>query len=107
MDNNCCSCCNPSLIESLLRYTGQTVTIFTECGGIAGTGFTGVLTYVGDCCVKLINNIGAPPACPLGSNCSGPIGNFDCPAEYYGGNFLGSISEIPINKIVSFTHNAI
>lgn len=29
--------------DGLCRYIGQTVTIFTESGGLSGSGFTGVL----------------------------------------------------------------
>ncbi len=57
------------LLESLLRYIGQTVTIFTTSGGLSGSGFTGVLAGVCDGTVKLITDIGAAPACPIGSTC--------------------------------------
>lgn len=93
------------LLESLSRYTGQTVTIFTTSGGCSGAGFTGVLASVNENCVRLITNIGAPPSCPLGSSYTG----FNNYSNYgYGGyNWLGSVTEIPICKIASFTHNAI
>ncbi|MCL2357848.1 MAG: hypothetical protein FWC70_11980 [Defluviitaleaceae bacterium] len=55
------------LIESMARYIGQTVTIFTKSGGLSGNGFTGVLAGICDGCVKLITDIGAPPACAVGS----------------------------------------
>ena len=47
------------LIESMARYIGQTVTIFTKSGGLSGNGFTGVLAGICDGCVKLITDIGA------------------------------------------------
>lgn len=47
------------LVESLLRYVGQTVTIFTTSGGLSGCGFTGVLASVCGPTVKLITDIGA------------------------------------------------
>ena len=80
---------------------------------------------------------GAPPSCPIGSACCGGIGAFEgeidgmrggrcgcragcrcgrCGRCGTGGgrgrfvgswNWLGSVTEIPICKIVSFTHNAI
>ncbi len=97
------------LIESMLRYVGQTVTIFTESGGLSGSGFTGILAGVSCDTVKLITDIGAPPSCPVGSSCDCghrrccmPRKRFNC-CE----NFLGSVTEIPICKIVSFVHNAI
>ena len=102
-------------IESMLRWCGTTVTIFTESGGLSGSGFTGVLAGINDGCVKLITCIGAAPCCPLGSSCSGGWGagfnggfngglNGGCD---WGNNLLGSIVNIPICKIVGFVHCAI
>ncbi|MCL2404392.1 MAG: hypothetical protein FWC92_02465 [Defluviitaleaceae bacterium] len=125
------------LLESLGRYIGHTVTIFTTSGGLSGNGFTGVLAGICGCTVKLITDIGAPPSCPIGSACCG--GFFEdefeeggcegigmgagwcgmwgrCRGEgrrgrgrrrWGGRNWLGSVTEIPIDKIASFTHNAI
>ena len=119
------------LRESLERYIGQTVTIFTTSGGLSGNGFTGVLAGICGCTIKLITDIGAPPACPIGSACCGGFfedgfedGGFDggwcgmfggcrerrrgrrggCRGRY---NWLGSVTEIPLDRIASFTHNAI
>lgn len=47
------------IAECLVRYIGQTVTIFTTSGGLSGAGFTGTLAAVGPCVVKLITDIGA------------------------------------------------
>ncbi|MDL2248852.1 hypothetical protein LJB89_04065 [Tyzzerella sp. OttesenSCG-928-J15] len=101
------------LVESLARYVGQTVTIYTASGGMSGEGFTGVLAYVGNDCIKLITGIGAAPACSIGSSCTG-WGNNNSYGGYggyggfgYSGNWLGSVTEIPICKIACFTHNAI
>jgi len=128
------------IIDSMLRYVGQTVTIFTTSGGLSGSGFTGVLAGVHNGCVRLITDIGAPPACPVGSSCDGCWGDRceggrgicdgfsgrrgwgwgpgwrggGCGCGFgrgrwgWGGyNWLGSVAEIPCNKIVSFTHNSI
>ena len=126
------------LLESLGRYIGQTVTIFTTSGGLSGNGFTGVLAGICGCTIKLITDIGAPPSCPIGSACCGGFfedgfedGGFDgigmtpgicgmmgrCREGrrgrrrgrfgWGGYNWLGSVTEIPIDKIASFTHNAI
>lgn len=109
------------IVDGLGRFFGQTVTIFTTSGGISGSGFTGVLIFVDCNVVKLITDIGAAPACPLGSCCTGPIG---CGCDGYGGygsndngrrfncnpcgcNALGSIVTIPTHAIAAFTHNAI
>ena len=114
------------LIESMARYVGQTVTIFTTSGGLSGNGFTGVLAGICGGVVKLITDIGAPPACPIGSSCCGGYptdgmsvesrgmcgGRRGCGCSGrgtagYGWNWLGSVTQIPIDKIASFTHNAI
>nr|WP_317358077.1 hypothetical protein [uncultured Tyzzerella sp.] len=95
------------LIDSLTRYIGQTVTIFTTSGGCSGSGFTGVLASVNENYVKLITNIGAAPSCPLGSSCSGYGYNYNYNQGCGCGNWLGSVTEIPICRIASFTHNAI
>jgi hypothetical protein len=112
MRNDCC------LVECMLRYVGQTVTIFTSSGGLSGAGFTGVLTCVDCCAAKLITSIGAPPACPIGSSC---IGGFDggfgggfgngfnngFGGDGFFGNPFGSVCVIPIDQIVSFTHSTL
>ncbi len=121
-------CC---LIEDLLRYVGRTVTIFTTSGGLSGSGFTGVLAGVCGDCVRLITDIGAAPACPVGCSCTGPgnCSTYGFPSYgfgggcgcgcgggcgggcgfggFFGGNALGSITEIPISRIACFTHSAI
>jgi len=121
------------ILDSMRRYIGQTVTVFTTSGGLSGNGFTGVLAGICDCTIKLITDIGAPPACPVGSACCGGFPVFDgeegiggpcigrlgrgcCQGGMgrgmgwggrFGWNWLGSVTEIPIDKIASFTHNAI
>lgn len=106
------------LVESLCRYIGQTVTIYTTSGGNSGCGFTGVLASVSDNCIKLITDVGAAPSCPLGSSCcgcgrcNGSWGGNNWNNNWgWGGcnnnNWLGSVTEIPVCKIASFTHNAI
>ena len=123
------------LVESMSRHLGQTVTVFTTSGGLSGNGFTGVLAGICNGCVRLITDIGAPPACPVGSSCCGGFPLLEGEVELergcscrggcrcgrgrcgrgagrgmrggFGWNWLGSVTEIPICKIVSFTHNAI
>jgi len=62
------------MMDSLMRHLGQTVTVFTASGGLSGSGFTGVLAGIHNGCVRLITDIGAPPACPIGSACCGNFG---------------------------------
>lgn len=56
-------------VETMYKYIGQTVTVFTTSGGVSGCGFTGVLISVDCNCIRLIDKIGEAPACPLGSSC--------------------------------------
>lgn len=92
-------------LNSLCEHIGETVTIFTASGGISGNGFTGILASVNETNIRLITDFGGAPTCPVGSNCScRRMNNYNysnC------GNNLGSVTIIPIDKIVSFTHNAI
>ena len=107
IDNDCCNCS-----EDLCRYIGQTVTIFTESGGLSGSGFTGVLISVDCNCIRLLTQFGLPPACPLGSAC-GEVGDYGCGGSSgwgrwgYGdgfhGNPFGSLCVIPTDRVVSYT----
>jgi len=101
--------------ENLCRYIGQTITIFTASGGLSGSGFTGVLISA-DCeCIRLLTAFGLPPACPIGSACTGSFGgenfngrNFDmcnpgCGCDNgFMGNPFGSMCVIPTSQVVSF-----
>lgn len=99
---------NSTLLESMVNYIGKTVTIFTASGGESGTGFTGVLAAVTPTIVKLITDIGAPPACPLGSSCRTCKNNNNYSNnKLMRYNWLGSVTDIPIHSIVAFTHHAI
>ncbi|QGU96595.1 hypothetical protein GOM49_17215 [Clostridium bovifaecis] len=121
-----------SFVSHLSNYIGETVTIFTTSGGESGSGFTGVLLSVNNNFVRLITQIGIAPGCALGNCCEGPgqtggigvgfgegsngfdgqfenqcggqdnTGRFTCT-----GNTLGSVTDIPIDRIASFVHNAI
>lgn len=105
------------LLENLARHIGQTVTIFTTSGGESGRGFTGVLASVNGRFVRLIITFGSAPGCALGSCCddrrsshfgtddgmgTGNRNRFDCR-----GNRLGSIVDIPVDRIAAFVHNAV
>ena len=97
------------LVESMFRYIGQTVTIFTTSGGLSGNGFTGVLLSVDHNCVRLLADIGAPPACPVGSACTDVMGprGIDNEEGFFMGNPLGAVCIIPTCAIAVFTHSAI
>ena len=124
--SNCC--CNDDFCCILKRYIGQTVTLYTTSGGQSGYGYTGVVIAVNECFVRLLTNFGAAPTCALGSDCGGPErgcgndnngmgngygnGNGNGNGRGYGSgcgyyNPLGSVTEIPLDRIASFVHNAI
>lgn len=99
-----------TLVDSMYRYIGQTVTIFTTSGGLSGDGFTGVLIAVDCNAVRLLCNVGEAPSCPIGSNCTNamtPYGVSNNSLPYSGTNPLGSVAVIPICAIACFAHNAI
>jgi len=112
--DKCGACCVPTCCEALLRFCGQTVTIFTASGGISGSGFTGVLLSVDEGCIRLLTSFGLAPACPLGSACTGMNGHgrfgygFDggcdggCGDNGFIGNPFGSICVIPTCAVVSY-----
>jgi len=93
------------------RFIGQTVTIFTASGGPSGCGFTGTLMSVNPCFVRLSTQQGTPPANPLSQSICPKIGddfstagrNLPGPNHFT----VGSVCDIPVDKIVSFCHNAI
>ena len=100
---------NTFLLESLCDNIGKTVTIFTTSGGLSGSGFTGVLLSADREVVRLLCDVGAPPACPIGSSCTGsfgPCGNEGGFGNFFGNPF-GAVAIIPLMAIACFTHNAI
>ncbi len=102
--------CTNCLVDSMACYIGQTVTIFTTSGGLSGSGFTGVLISADCNCVRLLCDIGAGPACPIGSGCGSRRtscgGNSGGQSEFCG-NPLGAVAVIPTRAIACFTHCAI
>ncbi len=114
---------NDSFVEHLSRYIGETVTIFTTSGGQSGQGFTGVVLSVNKCFVRLITRIGSAPGCALGNTCNGYSNGYSnsrrcCGnngysnyGNNYGGDYdrrnLGSVTDIPLDRIASFVHNAV
>jgi len=122
-----------SIVDGLGRHFGQTVTIFTKSGGLSGSGFTGTLVFCDCNVIKLLTCIGAPPCCPLGSDCTGRIGDNGCGwggwngngwngggwnsggwnnswgfnNDCGGGNGLGSVVTIPTCAVAAFVNNAI
>jgi len=97
------------LLDSLCDNIGRTVTIFTRSGGISGSGFTGVLLSADREVIRLLCDVGAPPACPVGSSCTnafGPMGEIGSNFGFFG-NPMGAVAVIPLHAVACFTHNAI
>jgi len=106
--------------DLLQESIGETVTIFTTSGGQSGSGFTGVVLAVNPCFVRLITHIGPAPGCALG-NCCGSVGGYGA-AGYggygmggYGGGMggygvvhtVGSVTDIPLDRIAAVVRNAV
>jgi len=110
-----------SNFDLLQESIGETVTIFTTSGGQSGSGFTGVVLAVNPCFVRLITHIGPAPGCALG-NCCGPVGGYGMGgygaggyggygAGGYGGygavRTVGSVTDIPLDRIAAVVRNAV
>lgn len=96
-----------TLLEHLCRFIGETVTVFTTSGGVSGCGFTGVLLFVNPCFIRLVNDFGTPPANPLSETICGDLSNGDHKHHNHNGFDVGSVCDIPVDKIASFCHNAV
>lgn len=145
MSDNAEFCCDVKLAEHLRDEIGETVTIFTESGGMSGCGFTGVVLKVNPCFIRLTTCIGPAPACALGNGCSRNSYGPGCCGGYGGGYghdgyggydgfggcgrkggynnhccpdpdrkcdrefvfTVGSVVDIPVDKIVAIVRNAI
>lgn len=104
-----------SAVESLRLNTGRVVTIFTQSGGLSGSGFTGLLVSANRDFIKLISNLPAAPRSPFRNErrkgCCGRdrddfFGN-DFDFDRHRCNVFGTVVVIPVNKIVSFVFNEI
>lgn len=100
--------CDCRFARHLRKFVGETVTVFTASGGVSGCGFTGFLIDVNCCFIRLVNKQGTEPTCPLGSSCccekEDGKGDMQKQKNYY---TVGSVTDIPVDKIVAFTHNAV
>jgi hypothetical protein len=104
-----------SAVESLRLNTGRVVTIFTQSGGLSGSGFTGLLVSANRDFIKLISNLPSAPRFPFRNvrnrSCCGRdrddfVGS-DFDFNRHGCNVFGTVVVIPVNKIVSFVFNEI
>ena len=110
---NCGNSSGENLVRHICEYTGETVTVFTSSGGLSGSGFTGVVLGVNGSFLRLVTQIGAPPACPISSVCHDDYENgpkfSGCAQRPPNGQLrmVGSVCDIPICQIVAFCHNAV
>lgn len=112
-----------SLAKHICEFQGETVTIFTASGGVSGCGFTGVVLSVNPCFVRLVTEQGMAPTSPiaenicpdlengLGRGCGGgglgDLGSGSGKRPFPHQRLVGSVCDIPIDKIVAFCHNAV
>jgi len=117
-----------SSFDILQGSIGETVTIYTTSGGMSGSGFTGVVLAVNPCFVRLITHIGPAPGCALGSCCGVPgtgnyggygmggygMGGYGMGGYGMGGygggtvvHTVGSVTDIPIDRIAAVVRNAV
>lgn len=97
-------------LEELYRFIGQTVTVFTTSGGCSGCGFTGCLLRVNPWFITLVNRLGTPPTDPLSESICGDRrgGLRDSSKDGIRPVFVvGSVCDIPVDKIAAFCHNAV
>ncbi|HBI73335.1 MAG TPA: hypothetical protein DEG06_12455 [Lachnospiraceae bacterium] len=108
--------CSVAFTRHLCRFIGETVTIFTTSGGVSGCGFTGTLLTVNCNFVRIVTHQGTAPSNPLAENICGDFD--DCKKDIGFGapgmdpmmkkRFrVGSVCDIPIDRIVAFCHNAV
>jgi hypothetical protein len=117
---------SPSLVRHISEFLGETVTIFTTSGGASGCGFTGVVLAVNPCFVRLVTEQGIAPSNPLAENICGDFedgpghGGKGCGIGDVGGGrdrdrdrdrrptrVVGSVCDIPVDRIAAFCHNAV
>ncbi|HEX2936274.1 MAG TPA: hypothetical protein VHO72_13050 [Bacteroidales bacterium] len=112
---------NIGFLRQLNRFVGETVTIFTTSGGASGCGFTGVILSVNTAFVRLVTEFGDPPGNPLAENICGDMDNGMDLGNGRGGigiagirdngrrhsREVGSVVDIPVDRIAAFNHNAI
>ncbi|MDF2538659.1 MAG: putative rane protein [Herbinix sp.] len=109
---------NSAFVRHISRFIGETVTIFTTSGGPSGCGFSGTIISVNCDFVRLVTHIGPPPANPLAENICGECEIGPGRKDYMGqggaeggrkGGYprVGSVCDIPVDRIAAFCHNAV
>lgn len=114
--------CNDVFARHICRFIGEVVTVFTTSGGPSGCGFTGTLLSVNHDSLRLVTRFGMPPANPLSEHicdfenggCDKSFGAFGNTTNGLGGGGMkdmnhgvGSVCDIPIDRIAAFCHNTV
>lgn len=105
-------------VKHIRKFVGENVLVFTTSGGASGSGFDGVLMEVNNEFIRLINRQSSPPTCPISDVCNhseeyydSSNGTMNGSCQNGGGNHhkrsVGSITDIPIDRIAAFCHNAV
>ena len=93
--------CNFCEIEKILRRNiGRVVTVYTETGGMAGRGFTGLVAMIKDGTVKFITSVPSAPFEKFSRHECKEDCNFNL-CEHCRNSHFGSALIIPICKIVA------
>ena len=99
-----------SNVGSFEGNIGRIVTIFTESGGLSGSGFTGLLVHADCRFIKLITCLPSAPPIPFGVNDfagrrRGGRGDREfCECRCHESHF-GTVIVIPVDQIVAFVFN--
>lgn len=91
-----------AFLSHLSKYIGKTVTIYTVSNANYGLGFTGVLLAVTPYMVSVVTQVGPKPTSPPNA----PIYN-RCNSSKPPKDNIGSITDIPVDKVSAFVHNAV
>ena len=100
-------------VKHIRKYIGENVLVFTTSGGASGSGFDGVLMEVNGEFIRLINRQSSPPTCPISEVCNqppeycGPVNDLQSSGGIYHKHSVGAITDIPIDRIAAFCHNAV
>ena len=96
-------------VRDFEKHIGETVTIFTTSGGESGSGFTGVIISVNCSFVRLVTRIGPAPGCALGNSCNRRFKNRWNDGFGFDGQVrtVGSIVDIPLDRIAAVVYNSI
>lgn len=109
-------------VRHMQRFIGENVLVFTTSGGASGSGFSGILMEVNCDFIRLVSRQSTPPTCPISDICDNDDNDDYCNGRNGNGTMndnnqymmpphkvhnVGSICDIPIDRIAAFCHNAV